>query len=81
MTTQVITHFIIPPLIGAVIGYFTNLIAVKMLFFPREEKRLFGHRIPFTPGAIPKGKARLAKSAGKIVQDELFTREDISSKC
>ena len=80
MTTQVITHFIIPPLIGAVIGYFTNLIAVKMLFFPREETRLFGHRIPFTPGAIPKGKARLAKSAGKIVQDELFTREDISSK-
>jgi len=73
-------HYLLPPLIGAVIGYFTNLIAVKMLFFPHEEKRIFGHRVPFTPGAIPKGKARLAKAAGKIVQDDLFTREDISGR-
>ncbi|MBQ6388795.1 MAG: DUF445 family protein [Mogibacterium sp.] len=80
MDWNTILHFILPPVVGAVIGYFTNLIAVKMLFFPHEEKRIFGHRVPFTPGAIPKGKARLAKSAGKIVQNELFTREDISSK-
>ena len=80
MNWELISHYAIPPLVGAVIGYFTNLIAVKMLFFPHEEKRIFGWRIPFTPGAIPKGKARLAKSAGKIVQNELFTREDISSK-
>lgn len=80
MDIGTIMHFVLPPLVGAVIGYFTNLIAVKMLFFPREEKRIFGHRIPFTPGAIPKGKARLAKSAGKIVQNELFTMEDISGK-
>jgi uncharacterized membrane protein YheB (UPF0754 family) len=73
-------HYAAPPLVGAVIGYFTNLIAVKMLFFPHEEKRIFGWRVPFTPGAIPKGKARLAKSAGKIVQNDLFTREDISGK-
>ena len=77
---DVFTNYILPPLIGAVIGYFTNLIAVKMLFFPHEEKRLFGHRIPFTPGAIPKGKARLAKAAGKIVQNDLFTNEDISGR-
>ena len=80
MTLEIITRYILPPLVGAVIGYFTNLIAVKMLFFPREEKHIFGIKVPFTPGAIPKGKARLAKSAGKIVQDELFTREDISNK-
>ena len=80
MTAGIIAHYILPPIVGAVIGYFTNLIAVRMLFFPREEKYLFGHRVPFTPGAIPKGKARLAKAAGKIVQDELFTREDISGR-
>lgn len=77
---ETFVNYILPPLIGAVIGYFTNLIAVKMLFFPHEEKRLFGHRVPFTPGAIPKGKARLAKAAGKIVKDDLFTNEDISSR-
>ena len=27
------------PLIGALIGYFTNFIAVKMLFFPKYEVR------------------------------------------
>lgn len=80
MNWETIMHYAAPPLVGAVIGYFTNLIAVKMLFFPHEEKRIFGWRVPFTPGAIPKGKARLAKSAGRIVQNDLFTREDISGK-
>lgn len=80
MSWAVVSKFILPPLIGAVIGYFTNLIAVKMLFFPHEEKHIFGFRVPFTPGAIPKGKARLAKAAGAIVENDLFTKEDISSR-
>ena len=80
MNWDIITTYFLPPLIGAVIGYFTNLIAVKMLFYPHKAVYLFGHQLPLTPGAIPKGKARLAKSAGKIVQDELFTREDISGR-
>jgi len=80
MNWDIVTTYIIPPLVGAVIGYFTNLIAVKMLFYPRKPIFVFGRQLPLTPGAIPKGKARLAKSAGKIVQDELFTREDISGR-
>ncbi len=80
MNWDTIMTYLLPPLIGAVIGYFTNLIAVKMLFYPHKAVYLLGHRLPFTPGAIPKGKARLAKSAGKIVQNELFTREDISGR-
>ena len=80
MNWEIITTYLLPPLVGAVIGYFTNYIAVKMLFRPRRPVYLFGHQLPLTPGAIPKGKARLAKSAGKIVQNELFTREDISGR-
>ena len=80
MNWDTIMTYLLPPLVGAVIGYFTNLIAVKMLFYPHKPVFLFGHQLPLTPGAIPKGKARLAKSAGKIVQDELFTREDISGR-
>ena len=80
MNWDIVTHYLLPPIIGAVIGYFTNMIAVKMLFIPHEEKRIFGHRVPFTPGAIPKGKERLAKAAGEIVQNDLFTMEDISHK-
>ena len=65
------------PVVGAVIGYFTNYIAVKMLFFPRRPVFLFGHQLPLTPGAIPKGKERLAKAAGNVVAGSLLTREDL----
>ena len=65
------------PIVGAVIGYFTNYIAVKMLFFPKKEIRLFGKRLPFTPGAIPKGKEGLAGAIGNVVATKLVTKADI----
>lgn len=68
------------PIIGAIIGYCTNYIAVKMLFYPRKEIRVFGHVLPFTPGAIPKGKPRLAKAVGNVVANTLLTEEDIKEK-
>ena len=68
------------PIIGAIIGYCTNYVAVKMLFYPRKEIRICGHRLPFTPGAIPKGKPRLAKAVGNIVGKNLFTKEDIKGR-
>lgn len=71
--------YIAGPIIGMLIGYCTNYIAVKMLFRPRTEKYLFGHRIPLTPGAIPKGKARLATATGEVVAKYLVTEEDISN--
>lgn len=68
------------PIIGAIIGYCTNYIAVKMLFYPRKEIRVFGRVLPFTPGAIPKGKPRLAKAVGNVVANTLLTEEDIKEK-
>jgi len=72
--------YIAAPLIGALIGYCTNYIAVKMLFRPRHEKYFFGHKVPLTPGAIPKGKTRLAKSVGDVISNHLVTSEDIEGK-
>ena len=60
-----ILKYLAGPVIGAIIGYFTNYLAVKMLFRPRTPKYLFGKQLPLTPGAIPKGKDRLAKAAGE----------------
>ena len=71
--------YITGPLIGGIIGYFTNYIAVKMLFYPRNEVRLFGRVLPFTPGAIPKGRARLASAVGHAVSDSLLTKSDIEA--
>lgn len=67
--------FIARPLVGAVIGYITNDIAIRMLFRPRTAKHLFGWKIPFTPGLIPKEKSRIASSIGSAISKNLMNRE------
>ena len=68
------------PVIGAIIGYCTNWLAVKMLFRPREEKYIFGIKVPFTPGVIPKGKKRLAAAVSKVVNEQLLTKEAVEKR-
>ena len=65
------------PLIGAVIGYFTNYLAVKMLFRPLRPVKIGSWTLPFTPGVIPRGKARLARALGTAVGEHLLTKEDL----
>lgn len=72
--------YIATPIIGAIIGYVTNWIAVKMLFHPRREVRVFGKRLPFTPGVIPKGQGRLARAVGNAVETQLLTPEYMKEK-
>ena len=60
---------------GSVIGYITNDIAIRMLFRPHKAKYLFGHRLPFTPGIIPKEKGRIAASVGASISVNLMNRE------
>lgn len=67
--------FLVPIVIGAVIGYITNWLAIKMLFRPHEEKRIFGIKIPFTPGLIPKERFRIAKSVGETVGTHLLSSD------
>lgn len=67
--------YIARPLIGAVIGYITNDIAIRMLFRPRVAKYIFGVKIPFTPGLIPKEKSRIAASIGSAISKNLMNRE------
>ncbi len=67
--------YIARPLIGAVIGYITNDIAIRMLFRPRTAKYIFGVKVPFTPGLIPKEKSRIAASIGNAISTNLMNRE------
>lgn len=66
------------PLIGAIIGYFTNYIAVKMLFKPHHPIRIGSCRLPFTPGLIPKRKDELAGAIGNAIGDVLLTKSDLA---
>ena len=68
-------HYLIGPAVGAVIGYITNDIAIRMLFRPHQAKYIMGIHVPFTPGIIPKEKDRIAGAIGKAVSENLMNRE------
>ena len=65
--------WILPPVAGAIIGYVTNALAIKMLFRPLNEIRFLGFRLPFTPGILPRERRKLADSIGGMVERELLT--------
>ncbi|MCD8879004.1 DUF445 domain-containing protein [Staphylococcus kloosii] len=66
--------------IGALIGGVTNIIAVKMLFHPFKTYYIFGKRVPFTPGLIPKRREEIASKIGQVIEDHLLTEEVIYAK-
>jgi len=66
--------------VGAVIGGFTNSLAIKMLFRPYEAKYIGKWRVPFTPGLIPKRRDELAHQLGLLVVNHLVTPETIRNK-
>ncbi len=70
-------RLILPPLLGAVIGYVTNAIAVKMLFKPYKAYRIAKIRVPFTPGIIPKQRKKVSQGIGQIVSDKLLNAETL----
>lgn len=67
--------YIIAPLLGGVIGYITNDIAIRMLFRPHTAKYVFGIHIPFTPGIIPKEKERIAEAVGGVISENLMNKD------
>lgn len=71
-------HLLTGALVGGVIGYFTNYIAVKMLFRPLKEIRVFGRALPFTPGVIPKRRGDLARAVGNAVSESLLGRDELT---
>nr|WP_318616707.1 DUF445 family protein [Sporosarcina sp. YIM B06819] len=66
--------------IGALIGGFTNHLAIKMLFRPHEAKYIGKWRLPFTPGLIPKRRDELARQLGKTVTNYLLTPDTFRKK-
>ncbi len=65
------------PIISAFIGWFTNWIAIKMLFHPKKPVRLLG--ISFH-GIFPKRQKQFAEKLGRLVSQELLSFTDIEQK-
>ena len=70
-------RWVLPPVLGALIGYVTNAVAIRMLFRPYREWRFLRLRVPFTPGIIPRQRYKLAENIGQMVSDELLTEDTL----
>ncbi|MEM7552907.1 MAG: DUF445 family protein [Cyanobacteria bacterium P01_A01_bin.84] len=69
--------YITPPIAGGVIGYFTNDLAIKMLFRPYRPIYIGRKRLPFTPGLIPRNQERLAKNISRTIMNSLLTPDEL----
>ena len=65
---------IILPFISALIGWFTNWVAIQMLFHPKKEKDFFFFK---WQGIFPANQAEISAKVGRMVAEELLSAQDI----
>jgi len=65
------------PFISAFIGWFTNWIAIKMLFHPKKQVNILGLKFQ---GIFPKGQQQFAEKLGTLVANELIHFDEIAAK-
>lgn len=70
-------NFLIFPVVGAVIGAFTNEVAIKMLFRPYRPIMIGKFRLPFTPGVIPSQRETIAKNIAETFEANLLSGAEI----
>jgi uncharacterized membrane protein YheB (UPF0754 family) len=71
--------YVSPPILGGLIGYYTNDIAIKMLFRPYKPVYVFGKKVPFTPGLIPSNQERLGQNIANAIMKSLLTPEEMQN--
>lgn len=62
---------------GGVIGYFTNDLAIQMLFRPYNAIYVGDRKLPFTPGLIPSNQGRLAQRISDTIMGSLLTPDEL----
>ena len=71
--------YITTPVACGIVGYFTNDLAIKMLFRPYKAWYIGGKKLPFTPGLIPRNQERIAKNVSKTIMQSLLTPEELQN--
>lgn len=66
---------LIMPLFGLGIGWFTDWLALKMIFFPREPRRFFG--ILTWQGVFQMRREQVAADYGRLIASEILTTDNI----
>lgn len=68
-------ELLLPPVTGAVIGWLTNYVAIKLLFRPHVPFKIFGYQVQ---GVIPKRRKEIARSMAKTIEKELLSSDDLA---
>ena len=69
-------YFILFPLIGCAIGWLTNLLAIKFLFWPRRPVGLGRFTVQ---GVLPRRRRELAAAVGQVIATELLSHQQIAA--
>ena len=74
---NLILQFCLMVLVGTLIGWFTNYLAIKLLFRPYKEMNFLFFKIQ---GLIPKRRAEISLNIADVVEKELISVDDIAEK-
>ncbi len=66
------------PIVGSIIGWFTNFLAIRMVFNPKYPIKILFWELQ---GIFPKRKEEFAKKLGELIERELINHEDIEKAC
>ena len=69
--------FILFPIVGAVIGAFTNELAIRMLFRPYNPWYIGKFKLPLTPGVIPAQREQIAQNIAETFEKHLLSSDEI----
>ena len=71
--------FVLLPLTGAIIGWITNVLAIRLLFRPLYPVR-FGPLRIVLQGLIPKRRPQIAETVGEVVAAQLFSVDELAAQ-
>lgn len=74
---KLIIQFLLMVTVGALIGWFTNYLAIKLLFRPYKEVRFLFFKIQ---GLIPKRKNEIIENIAEVIEKEVISLSDITEK-
>lgn len=74
---NLILNFFIMVTVGIIIGWFTNYLAIKLLFRPYKEIRLPFYKIQ---GLIPKNRERISLNIAEVIEKELISADFVADK-
>jgi uncharacterized membrane protein YheB (UPF0754 family) len=69
-----------PLLVATLHGYGAAWLAVRMLFRPRRPYRIFGFRVPLTPGMLPKERDHFIASLATVISVRLLDVETVTDE-